>query len=965
MHRLVVLLLFLILVAPSVDGAAAQPLDAPLPSDPRVVTARLDNGFTYVIRRHPTAEKRIGMWLHVSSGSLNETETTRGIAHFLEHLAFNGSTNFPTGALVPFFESLGLTFGRDQNAFTGFDQTTYQTMVPAGNTQALEKAVLFMSDVAGRLDLSPAEIERERQVILEEKRARSGASQRVQDQVLEKLAPESTLGRRLPIGTEATIRAVTEADFRDFYRRWYVPSNMTLIVAGDCDPAEVIALVTRHFGGFPSVPQPSPLPVGVRNTTGTRAIVATDPELTRADVSLVRVAPPRAPSTTVGDYRRDLVESFGTWIVSRRLDVESAEGRARFERASVSLSDWTGAARLATVRASGRPEQWREMFADLGQTLQRARRHGFTAREIEQARRAMLAQVRDAVARDATAPIRTVLGSLNGAVSDREPIVAPSQRLAILEQLLPGITGAEVSAVFAAAFDPTHVVAVANLPSAPANPVEDDIARVARAAVDVTPAAAPERAVATALIETPPRGGKIVSRDTDDVSAVTSIWLDNGVRAHHRTMEQRKGEIVVEITLAGGTIQETAATRGLTEAAAQALTEPATKRLTTTDVRELLTGARVTVNAEVGDDAVTVTVRTSPRDFETALQLTYLLLTDPVLEPAVLARWREGVFRRIARRTLEPMAALQFAAAEALSPRGEARMLPLGRDRVDAVTREAAETWLRRLVTTAPIEAAVVGDVDRDRALGLVAKYFGSLATRERIGPTTLSDLRRVSPPAGPLHVARTIDTRTPQAAVLSGFRGADLSNLPDSRRLTVAARVLSTRMYRTIREEKQLVYSIGASSRPGVAYPGFGVFTAQAPTDPGRPEILAREIEAMYAHFATEGPTEAEVTVARRQLAAQIDEQVQRPEFWAGRLSAIEYRGRAPREPLESRAHYERIQAGDVHETFRRYWRPESRFTVYVSPGAPPSGSPSPAVPAPAVAPNRAAPATLEMQSP
>jgi predicted Zn-dependent peptidase len=155
-------------------------------------------------------------------------------------------------------------------------------------------------------------------------------------------------------------------------------------------------------------------------------------------------------------------------------------------------------------------------------------------------------------------------------------------------------------------------------------------------------------------------------------------------------------------------------------------------------------------------------------------------------------------------------------------------------------------------------------------------------------------------------------------------------------------------------------VYSIGASSRPGVAYPGFGVFAAQAPTDPGRADTLAREIEAMYAHFAAEGPTEAEITVARRQLAAQVDEQLQRPEFWAGRLSAVDYRGRSPREALEARQEYERIDAGQVHDAFRRYWRPESRFTVLVVPG---TGTPAP----PAVTNNRAAPVpmTADVQAP
>jgi zinc protease len=940
--RLLIGVLLALLVAPA--DAAAPALDTPIPSDPRIVTDRLDNGFSYIVRRHPTAERRIGIWLHVATGSLNETETTRGIAHYLEHLAFNGSANFPPGALVPFFESIGLTFGRDQNAFTTLEQTTYQIVVPAGNADALDKAVLFMSDVAGRLDLTAIEVERERQIILEEKRVRAGASQRVQDQVIERLAPESTLGRRMPIGTEATLRKISAADLRAFYAHWYVPSNMTLIVVGDTDPAAIGALVARHFGSFPPAPRPAPLRVGVAPTKGARAILATDPELTHGDVSLTRVSPPRPPSLTIGDYRREIVESFGPWIVSRRLDIEAAEGRARFESGSVSLTTWTGAMRMATVRASGRPEKWREMLEDLGQAVQRARLHGVTAREVEQARRATLSEARDAVLRDTTAPIRSVIAGINRNVAQGEPTMSAAQRLALLEQLLPTITAAEVSAAFAADFDPANVVTIARLPSAPRNPTEGEVARVGRRAVDVTPAASPERAAPAALLDSPPRAGTIVADSTDAVSAVTSVWLDNGVRAHHRAMDQQKGDVFVEITLAGGTIQETAATRGLTEAAAEAFAQPATSRRTSIDVRDLLTGTRIDATGNAGEDALTLTIRTTPHDLETAFQVAYLLLTDPVIEPSVLLRWRESAHRRIARRTVEPTAAVQHAVAEALAPATESRMRPLDRDRVDAVTRDAVNAWLARMVTTAPIEAAIVGDVDRARTLDLVTRYLGALPRRDRIGPGTLASLRRVTPPPGPLHITRTIDTRTEQAAVITGFRGADLDDRIDARRMTVAARILSSRMRLAIREQRQLVYSISAMSRPGVAYPGFGVFVAQAPTDPKHADALIREIEAMYAHFAAEGPTETEIAVARRQVVAQVDQQLQQPRAWADRLGATEYRGRSPRDLLESRADYERIDGAQVLETFRKYWRPESRFSVLVAPGP---AALAPAVPA------------------
>src|SRR5205823_12916961 len=162
MRTFLVLLITVALLLPQTSRGVAAPADERLPTDPALVTGTLPNGLAYVVLPHKNPEARVAIWLHVGTGSLNETESTRGLAHYLEHMAFNGSANFPPGSVVPFFQSLGLSFGRDQNAFTGFDQTTYQLALPGGGRDVVEKGMLFMSDVAMRLSLTPALIDAER-----------------------------------------------------------------------------------------------------------------------------------------------------------------------------------------------------------------------------------------------------------------------------------------------------------------------------------------------------------------------------------------------------------------------------------------------------------------------------------------------------------------------------------------------------------------------------------------------------------------------------------------------------------------------------------------------------------------------------------------------------------------------------------------------------------------------------------
>jgi zinc protease len=934
MRAVLILMMTAVLqLLPLVPARAASLADEKLQTDPALVTGTLPNGLAYIIRPHKNPEGRVGIWLHVASGSLNETEAQRGLAHYLEHMAFNGTANFPPGSVVPFFQSLGMAFGRDQNAFTGFDQTTYTLTLPGGGRDLVEKGMLYMADIATRMSLEPAEINSERQVILEEKRARSGARQRVQDQFYERLAPESTLGRRLPIGIEQTIKSVTRPDFQDYYSRWYVPSNMTLIVVGDTDPAMVADVIAQQFGGGPTVPKPAPRDAGVKPTTGPRPIVVTDPELTRADVSIVRLEPPRGPVTTVGRERRELVERIGMWAFERRTSAEIAAGRASFLDADASTQEWPGTMRMISLEASGPPGTWRTMLKDLGIALQRARLHGFTEREVQDARVALLADAEEGVRRETTRPAREVLRQLNGDVTRGSRPMSAAQKQALLQRLLPGITAREVSDAFAAAFDPSRAMFIAELPASDEVPSDAQLLALGRTALAVKPGKPTDVARATTLLAAVPRGGAVAESLPHTASGVTSMWLDNGVRVHHRHMDQRKNEASIAITLAGGPIQETAANRGITEAALRAWDRPATSRLSSTQIRDLMTGAKVRVHGAATGDTVTLTVSGDAAELERGLQLAYLLLTDPLIEQPALEQWRDAEVQRINQRKSQPMHVLVDTSVAAIYPPGEVRARPLTVEQVRAITRPAAQAWLRRLITEAPIEVAVVGDVDRDTATRLAAKYLGALPARPRISDKTLADLRAIPRPQGPISVAESIEVLTPQAGVLAGFFGADLRDVRDTRLLNVASRVLTTRMTKSIREERQLVYSIGASSEPSVVYPGFGLFAAIAPTDPGKAPALAAAIEEMFADFAKDGPTSDELAVAKKQMANLLDETLKTPNFWLNRLSTLDYRALGLDDLLDAPAQYQRFTGREIQEAFARYGRPDARFRFVITP--------------------------------
>ncbi len=474
---------------------------------------------------------------------------------------------------------------------------------------------------------------------------------------------------------------------------------------------------------------------------------------------------------------------------------------------------------------------------------------------------------------------------------------------------------------------------MAELPQSDNVPSETELVALGRAAVAVTPDKTADVARPTALLSSLPRGGSVVETTTHAASGVTSMWLDNGVRVHHRRMDQRKNEASIAITLAGGPIEETPADRGLTEAAQRAWERPATSTLSSTDIRDLMTGAKVRVRSGMSGDTVTLTVSGDPAEMERGLQLAYLLLTDPVIEPAALDQWKDTEIQRITERKSQPMGVLMDTSAAAIYPRGETRPRALTVDQVRAITRLAAQAWLRRLITEAPIEVGVVGDIDKDAATTLTARYLGSLPARPRISDKTLANLRTIARPRGPLQAAESVDARTPQGAVMAGFFGADLQNLRDSRLLFLAARILSTRMTKTIREDKQLVYSIGAASEPGVVYPGFGLFASIAPTDPAKAPALVTAVEEMYAAFSKDGPTADELTVAKKQMANLLGEMMKTPDFWLSRLTALDYRGLSLDDLLAAPVQYQQFTTAQVQETFARYNRADASLRFVITP--------------------------------
>lgn len=933
-HRYLTQLLSIAFVLCSGLPALAQDLDAPLPEDPRLTRGTLDNGMRYVLAPNAEPPGRVELWLHVHSGSLNEEDDQRGLAHYLEHLAFAGSTNFPPGTVRPFFENLGLSFGRHQNALTGFDRTAYTISLPNNQASTIDSGLLFLSDVAFNLLLPEAAIEQERAIILEERRAGLSPQQRVLYDMIERIAPESQFGKRLPIGTVEVLTTAGLEPIKAYYDTWYVPSNMTLLIVGDFDPATVTPRVEALFDQGEAKPRPTPRDVGVRHTQGRRAIIASDPEETREEVGINFIAPAGGSTTTVGAYREDLVRSLAMSMMSRRISQGIQEGRLTMLGGSVSTGDFAGAIHWTQATGRSEPGRWRQVLDEVGVEVRRATLHGFRQQELDDARRRLLSSAERALEAEPTFPSRQLQSAIVDSIAKGEPFMSISQQVALLRTHLPTITLEQTNEFFARTFAFEHAVFTLQTPANADTPSEEELLAAGIRALAVTPEPSADRDRADRLLRTEPKAGQVVERTDHEATGVTSLWLSNGVRVHIKPMRERQGQVLGSIHVYGGLVHEDMHTRGLTDAASTALARPAGGGLSSTQIEELTTGWKASVRGGSDADGLTLGMTASPSELDNALKLAHVLLTAPMVEPAAIEQWRRGQLRTLDTLNSVPQGAAIKAILSAVFPKDDPRPGMLTRERIEAINLGDAQAWIDRQIR-GPIEVALVGDLDLQTAIELCTLYLGSLPPRDRVTGSTFLKLRTLERPLGPIEHMAEPRLDTPQAFVIAGYYGPDEANEQDRRAMRLAARVLSTRMIDRIREELGLAYSPSVSSRTGTTWPGFGLFTVQTSTDPQRAIELADELERMFVEFATNGPTDAELAVAIDQLKNIHDEGVRNPGTWLRELRTLDYLGRSLETLAGERDAYSEFTSESVREIFARYAQEQARIRVIVRPTA------------------------------
>lgn len=915
-------------------GSAQQPAEAPavdlqspLPFDPEVRTGTLANGLTFYIRHNGRPAERVLLRLAVKAGSIDETDDQQGLAHFLEHMAFNGSEHFPPGALIEYFETFGARLGPHVNAYTSFEETVYMLALPTDRPEVVERGLVALADFAGRLTLDPEQIEKERGVVIEEWRAGLGAASRIRDRQIPVLYHDSRYADRLPIGDPEVLRTAPPAEFRDFYDRWYRPDRMAVVAVGDIAPAAMETSIREAFGPLDSrSTAPTRRDTAIPAHEETLVSIVSDPEASRSSVSIVRKRP-REEARTVAEYRRALVER----VLERALN-ERFEEIARRPDARI-LGAGAGGGRMApgvesfSLTAGVEDGRLVDGLTTLAIEANRARRHGVGAGELERARQWMRAFYERAYRERDKSESASFAREYVSHFLTGEPVPGIEYEYQLAQQLLPAVTARDVSTLARELLHDGSRVVLAVSPRKEGLRVptegEFDAALAAAEKVAVTPWT--DTTTTRDLMETVPAPAEVVSRRDRPAIGVTVVEFANGLEAWLKPTDFKNDEIVFAMYAPGGASLAPPGDyldAALSGSYAMLAGAGGLKAL---DLQRLLAGRLVSAVPSISLSTHGVSGSSVPADLELALQLLHQRVAAPGDDAEAFALLRRQLDAAVVNRLQDPQQ--QFADRVSLvNTSGHYTAEPITPERVASLDRETMAQFFReRFSDAGPFTLFMVGAFELDEAIPLLAQYAGTLPG-SRDGASDYRDVGLRFPAA--VERATVEAGREPRGqSVISFFAEPSLDPV-EQEAVAAANTVLETVLRNILREELGQTYGVSVGLQHYWPQRGGGHISVRFGADPGNVDSMTERVLAEVKRLQMEGPTPDLTNRAKQSALRTHETAVRRNGYWLARLQSSHLLGRDPAEIPRRPEFIDAVTPERIQQAFVKYF-PLDRHTV------------------------------------
>lgn len=909
-------------------------LTAPLPMDPAVKIGTLPNGIRYYIRKNAKPEKRAELRLVVNAGSILEDDDQRGLAHFVEHMAFNGTTSFAKNDIVKYLEGIGVRFGADLNAYTSFDETVYILPVPTDSAGILERSFRFLGDVASGIRFDSLDVVAERGVVLSEWRDGLGAGERLRDQQFPVIFRGSRYAERLPIGKPEILEQANPGPVRRFWRDWYRPDLMAVVAVGDADPVRLERIIRQTFGGITRrTSARARVQPGVPTHDSTLVTIATDKELTASSVGVLWKRPARA-TRTVGDLRSDLIDQLYNGMLNQRFQELALKPEAPFTGAGASSGTFVRGSEVVSLDAGAKEGRLVETLQAVLTEAERVRRHGFLPSELERARTATLRAYERAFAERDKTPSEAFVDEYVSHYLSGEGSPGIAFEYAAMGRLLPNITLAEVNAVSAGRSGAANRVVTVSVPEKAglAVPTEAEIRAVFGVVLAANIEPWKEQLAEGALVTTVPTAGRVVSEKTLAAQDITDWTLSNGVRVLVRPTDFNADQILVSAFSPGGASLVSDADVFKTSLAPSIIAAGGVGNFSAIDLRKKLTGKVANAQPSIADLSEGMSGSASPKDLETLMQLLYLRFTAPRADSTVFAAQMQQFEQFLKNKDANPMAVFSDTIQQTLA-NGHPRARPLSA----ALLKELDLTDMLRIYKDRFADAGdftfvFVGNVDLATLKPLVEQWLGSLPTAGRT--ETPRD-------AGPKQFAGVIDKTVrkgiaPQSQSVVLLAGAAPWTRDEAYLLDAMGELLQMRLLDRLRETLGGTYSVSVSSAFSRRLRQEWQVAIQYGSAPEKADSMFNAVRDEIAKLRTSPPTAAEVERVKEQQRREFEVELKQNGYWLSSMRSRVENG----DPLETLGDYitliNGLSAEKLAATAKKFLGEENRARFVLLPETP-----------------------------
>ena len=854
-------------------------------SDSKVTYGQLPNGMRYVVLGNQQPPGRVSMRLHIAAGSLMEREDQRGVAHFLEHMVFNGSKNFPDASkLIPQMQRLGIAFGAHANAYTSFDETVYMLDLPNNKEDTLKLGFDVMRDFGDGAFLKKSEIDKERGVILSEKTSRDSVQMRLMEQQFNALLPDALLAKRFPIGTEKIIKSAPRSAFTDFYRDYYNPSRMTFIYVGDFDPKVAEQRIIDTFGSMknPAALGSEPSLGTIPSDHGFKTLALADKEVATSDLTLTAIKPFEKKADTKANRAEKLPLYLANSILSRRFNILAKKENSPITSGSAYAYNLFKFTKIGGISVDAKDHNWQAALPVLEQELRRAIEHGFTQAELDEIKANLVNSYELSVKAEPSRKTNNLASSLAKHVHKDAVFSTPADDLAILRENISKITPETCHQALRKFWDIEDITLIltTNAPQDNADHTLSTLYAESRA-IEVSP---PEKKAAASFAYTDfGKPGTIIQQSHIKDLDITQVSFHNGCSCNIKKTDFNKNSINLTARVGAGKLTMPMDKPGLHMFASSAFGAGGLGQHSSDDLDRILAGRNAGIGFQVGEDAFILSGSTTPEDLELQLQLLCAYLTDPGLRPEGERMFKAQLPSIYAQMKHTPAGAQAEMAA--LLRGNDARFVFPTLEQANSYSTEDISSWVTPALKNDYLELSLVGDLEVDQTIPILARTIGALPKRATNKPDH-SELRILNNlPTPPMETRYTFDSRIPTGTAIVTWKatGTDQDSIGTTRRLSVLSSILSNRMREKIREELGEAYSPYAGFQPSDTYKGLGYLLAVSPGKPEQAERVGKIIIEIADKLSKEGATQDELTRALEPRLSELKKSLRQNSYWLG----------------------------------------------------------------------------------